>query len=200
MQAHYYLDIRVIGDEGITIKAVRNQVFAVIHGAFASLKHDYALALVASDKLNAQLEKLAKSRHNEPKFDFDIFRIFANDEQVLQALIDAIQGHFSIRDYTVFSPPIAIPTAKIKGWKSYRRFRIPTKKAERRHLSDDNEPLRSRRLKQAKNMPFLQVKSRRTGQGYTVIVDIQDSPDAGHGTPDGYGLARQSQPFALPVF
>jgi len=48
-------------------------------------------------------------------------------------------------------------------------------------------------------MPFFQVVSS-TGHGFTVIIDVQDSENAGYGLPDSYGLARKESPFALPVF
>ena len=31
-------------------------------------------------------------------------------------------------------------------------------------------------------------------------VELSDTKDMGNGLPDSYGLARQTQPFALPVF
>ncbi|MCH4247226.1 MAG: type I-F CRISPR-associated endoribonuclease Cas6/Csy4 [Acinetobacter populi] len=203
MNSNFYLDIRVIessDNSDLKLEHIRNQVYGIIHGAFRQLSAHYALALVGSDKLIAKQTHFEQKYGRSANFNFDIFRIFAENVDDLQNLIDALQGHWKIRDYTVLGTAIAVPIAKISAWKSYRRFRIPTQKSERNQLSEKKTPLRDRRLESAKTMPFLQVKSQSTGQGFTVIIDIQEHPDAGQGFPDSYGLARASQPFALPVF
>jgi len=203
MDANYYLDIRVLessDDTDLKLGHIRNQIYTVIHGAFRKLPAHYALALEMSDKLKAKQELFEKKHGRSAKSNFDILRIFAEKQDELDELIEAIKGHWKIRDYTVLGVAIAVPTAKILGWKSYRKFRIPTQKAERTKLSHQNEPLRDRRLKIAKGMPFFQVISQSTGQGFTVIIDVQESENAGYGLPDSYGLARKESPFALPIF
>lgn len=203
MDAHFYLDIRVLessDDTDLKLGHIRNQIYTVIHGAFRKLPAHYALAVEMSDKLKAKQEQFEKKHGRTAKPNFDILRIFAEQQDELEQLIEAVKGHWKIRDYTVLGTAIAVPTAKISGWKSYRRFRIPTQKAERTQLSHQNEPLRDRRLKTAKDKPFFQVMSQSTGQGFTIIIDIQDCENAGYGLPDSYGLARKESPFALPVF
>lgn len=203
MDAHFYLDVRVLessDDTDLKLGHIRNQIYTVIHGAFRKLPAHYALAVEMSDKLKAKQEQFEKKHGRTAKPSFDILRIFAEQQDELEQLIEAIKGHWKIRDYTVLGTAIAVPIAKISGWKSYRRFRIPTQKAERTQLSNQNEPLRDRRLKTARDKPFFQVMSQSTGQGFTIIIDIQDCENAGHGLPDSYGLARKESPFALPVF
>lgn len=203
MDANYYLDIRVLessDDTDLKLGHIRNQIYTVIHGAFRKLPAHYALALEISDKLKAKQEYFEQKHGRSAKANFDILRIFAEKQDELDELIEAIKGHWKIRDYTVLGAAIPVPTAKISGWKSYRRFRIPTQRAERTKLSHQNEPLRDRRLTTAKDMPFFQVISQSTGQGFTVNIDVQESENAGYGVPDSYGLARKESPFALPVF
>jgi CRISPR-associated endoribonuclease Cas6/Csy4 subtype I-F len=203
MDANYYLDIRVLeslNDTDLKLGHIRNQIYTVIHGAFRKLPGHYALALEISDKLKAQQDQFEQKYGRAVRANFDILRIFAENLNELDEFIEAIKGHWKIRDYTVLGGAIVVPTAKISGWKSYRRFRIPTQKAERTKLCHQNEPLRNRRLKTAKDMPFFQVISQSTGQGFTVVIDVQDSENAGYGLPDSYGLARKESPFALPVF
>ncbi|MCU4414461.1 type I-F CRISPR-associated endoribonuclease Cas6/Csy4 [Acinetobacter sp. WU_MDCI_Axc73] len=203
MDANYYLDIRVLessDDTDLKLGHIRNQIYTVLHGAFRKLPAHYALAVEMSDKLKNKQEYFEKKHDRPAKPNFDILRVFAEKQDDLDQLIEAIKGHWKIRDYTVLGTAIAVPTAKISGWKSYRRFRIPTKNAERTQLSEKKEPLRDRRLKTAKDMPYFKVLSQSTGQGFTVTIDIQESEHAGQGLPDSYGLARQESPFALPVF
>ncbi|WP_201532885.1 type I-F CRISPR-associated endoribonuclease Cas6/Csy4 [Psychrobacter ciconiae] len=206
MAFDYYVDIRVIPSAesvDLSLPSVRNQVYKVLHGAFRTLAADslpFALAIVASPKLLAKQEALAKKYDQTPRFDFDIFRVFSVTDEALQRLVDTINNHWTIRDYAVVGAVALVPTAKISGWQSYRRFRIPTAKMERSKLSHDLPPLHERRLQQAKTMPFLKIQSKSTGQSFTLVIDKVEATDAGHGLPDSYGLARASQPFALPIF
>lgn len=212
MSFDYYVDIRVIQSADtldLALPVIRNQVYQVLHGAFRALKvanhTPYAIALVQSSKLQNQQTASEQKFGKVPRFDFDIFRVFSNDSMALERLIDAISPHWKIRDYSVVGTPTPVPTAKITGWQSYRRFRIPTTKMERSKLTHGKSPLHERRLTMAKDRPFLQVKSQSTGQAFTLVVDIvpltdPPSPQEQQGLPDGYGLARASQPFALPVF
>lgn len=163
-------------------------------------KSPYAIALVASPKLKAKQADFEKKYGKSPRFDFDIFRVFSDSSEALQRLVDSISQHWKVRDYSVVGTPTPVPTAKITGWQSYRRFRIPTAKMERTQLSDNNVPLRERRLATAKDLPYLKVASKSTGQVFTLTIDIVPMENAGDGVPDGYGLARASQPFALPIF
>lgn len=207
MAFDYYVDIRVITSADmldLSLAVIRNQVYAVLHGTFRALavvdKSPYAIALIASAKLQAKQAVFEKKRGKPPRFDFDIFRVFSDSNDALQRLVDIINKHWTIRDYSVVGTPTAVPIAKITGWQSFRRFRIPTNKMERSKLSHDNMPLRERRLALAKDLPYLKVASKSTGQFFTLTIDVIDMDNAGEGLPDGYGLARASQPFALPVF
>lgn len=207
MAFDYYVDVRVIPSAesvDLALPSIRNQVYKILHGAFRALNaadnSPYALALVASPKLLAKQEALAKKYGKPPRFDFDIFRIFSTSDVALQRLVDTIGSHWTIRDYAVVGAVATVPTAKISGWESYRRFRIPTAKMERSKLTHDKLPLHERRLQQAKAMPFLKIQSKSTGQSFTLVIDKIAATDAGYGLPDSYGLARASQPFALPIF
>lgn len=207
MAFDYYVDVRVVPSADtvdLSLATIRNQIYGVLHGAFRALAQvdpsPYAIALVASPRLVGKQQAFERTYGKPPRFDFDIFRVFSTSAEALQRLIDVIGQHWKIRDYSVVGTPLAVPTDNVTGWHSYRRYRIPTAKAERQQLSHDNAPLRERRMRAAKAMPFLQVQSKSTGQRFTLTIDIMPMPDAGHGQPDGYGLARASQPFALPVF
>ncbi|XID74312.1 type I-F CRISPR-associated endoribonuclease Cas6/Csy4 [Alkanindiges sp. WGS2144] len=202
MQANFYLDVMIqpTGDNtDLQLEHIRNQIFTVLHGCFRQMPMLFALALTSSKTdhvigLQQQRDKPSSQRRFAV---YDVLRIFAEQEQVLQQLLTTLQAHWKVRDYCQLGLVSKVPMHT--AWKSYRRFRIPTLKTER-NFSYDKAPLRDRRLEQAKAMPFLRVQSQSTGQQFTVIVDIQQAEDAGAGMPDGYGLARASQPFALPYF
>lgn len=204
MNAQYYLDIRILeasDDADLSIEYLRNQIYSIVHAVFRQLPTRFALALEASARLQNKTRHYESKYGRKPRANFDILRIFSEQQTDLEQLVEKIKGHWKIRDYAVLHAPVPVPTAKVTGWKSYRRFRIPTLKAER-NLTFENgqESLHSRRLKRAKALPFFSVQSQSTAQKFTVTIEILDAPDAGTGLPDSYGLARQTQAFALPVF
>lgn len=206
MNSQFYLDIRIVdydNNTDMTLSCVRNQVYNVLHGAFRQLNYHYAVALVASEKMKAKQESIQLKFAKEVKFNFDIFRVFAETYEALQALIDAILGHWKIRDYTVVGSPTPVPTEKITAWLSYRRFRIPSQKAEIVPKNKvDKQPLyiRRRQFAQQQALPYLQVRSQSTGYNFSIFIEMKVCDSAGQGTPDSYGFARETQPFALPVF
>lgn len=206
MQANFYLDLRVLptGDNtDLQIEQVRNQIFTVLHGCFRQVPETFALALVRSS--NAQVQGIQDNRE-QPKAKrgfavYDVLRVFAADQTSLKLLTQILQANWKVRDYAQLGAVSSVPLHT--SWKSFRRFRIPTEKAERQlsyNLANNIKSLRERRLQQAQKLPYLRVKSQSTGQQFTVIVDIQSADNTGEGQPDGYGLARASQPFALPDF
>lgn len=205
MQANYYLDIRIIdsADDGeLTLAHLRNQIYSIVHGVFRKTPETFALALEISPRQHRKMQAKALKYDYPIMPQFDVLRIFAAEQHDLEQLIESIKGHWKIRDYAVLNHPAAIPTAKVTGWRSYFRFRLPTLKAEPNFLKDhpDRESLHSKRLKEARKLPYFKVSSQSTAQSFTVTIKIEDVAESVQGTPDGYGLARKSQPFSLPVF
>lgn len=204
MQANFYLDIRIMdsADDGeLTLAHLRNQIYSIVHAVFRQMPTKFALALEISPRQQRKMQA-KELKYGYPTFpNYDVLRIFAADLADLEQLIENIKGHWKIRDYAILNNPTAVPKAKVIGLRSYFRFRIPTLKAERNLPNNPTqESLHSRRLKKAKKLPYFRVLSQSTGQLFTIPVRIENVEEAGQGLPDSYGLARQSQPFALPVF
>lgn len=202
MQANYYLDIRIMdsADDGeLTLAHLRNQIYSIVHGVFREIPNTFALALETSAKQKAKMQKKELKYKTPVLQQYDVLRIFAAEQHSLEQLVDNIKGHWKVRDYAILNHPVAVPTAKVIGYKSYFRFRIPTLKTER-NAAEKTESRHARRLKEAKKMPYFKVSSQSTEQTFTVTIRIEDVTEAKAGVPDGYGLARQSQPFSLPVF
>lgn len=218
MQVNYYLDLRIMdsADDGeLTLAHLRNQIYSILHGVFREIPNTFALALEISPRQKAKIERKELKYKIPVSPQYDVLRIFANEQHSLEQLIDKIKGHWKIRDYAILNQPTAVPTAKVTGYKSYFRFRIPTLKMER-NVESKTQSRNARRLKEARKMPYFKVSSQTTGQGFTVNVEILDvdlnHPHYGlpenyadqvknlNGLPDSYGLARKQQAFALPVF
>lgn len=205
MQPNYYLDIRILdsADDGeLTLAHLRNQIYSIVHGIFRKMPEKFALALEISPRQQRKMQ-IKEAKYNYPITpNYDVLRIFATEQDDLDQLVENIKGQWKIRDYAVLNHPIAVPTAKITGWRSYFRFRIPTLKSERNatEKTEKTESRNARRLKEAKLLPYFKVISQSTGQNFTVTIQIVDAVEQVQGKPDGYGLARKSQPFTLPVF
>lgn len=202
MQPNYYLDIRILdsADDGeLTLTHLRNQIYSIVHGVFRKMPEKFALALEISPRQQRKMQ-VKEAKYNYPiTQNYDVLRIFATEQNDLDQLIESIKDHWKIRDYAVLNHPIAVPMAKVTGWRSYFRFRIPTLKSER-NVAEKAESRRAKRLKEAKQLPYFKVISQSTEQNFTVTIHIVNATEHIQGKPDGYGLARKSQPFTLPVF
>lgn len=210
MQANFFIDIRILdsADDGeLALPHLRNQIYSIVHAAFREMPERFALALEISPRQQRKMQANELKYGRKTSGNYDILRIFSAQENDLNQLINLIKNHWKIQDYAVLSQAaLPVPTAKILGWKSYNRFRIPTMKMERNLANyPEQKSLHERRLQEARKLPYFKVSSQSTGQIFTVPVDIKDvdisnANNSGNGLPDSYGLARKSQPFALPVF
>ncbi len=129
-----------------------------------------------------------------------------------------IKGHWKIRDYAVLNHPVAVPIAKVTGWRCYFGFPLPTLKAEPNFLKNypERESLHTKRLNKAKKLPYLRSLVKVLGKVLRFRIEIfdinfgeesfglpenyKDVNVLKSGLPDGYGLARKQHAFALPVF
>jgi len=95
-----------------------------------------------------------------------------------------------------FAYPKAVPEDFAGPWISYRRYRIPSRKAERK--PDGNLRLRRIQAADTAELPWFTLQSQSNGQAWRLYVEAQPAPAAGSAEPDAYGLASASRPFALP--
>lgn len=204
MDAQYYLDIRIIDshdDADLKLPVLRNQVYSILHGVFREIPNTFALALVPSKRLQKKMQDFKVRRGHYPYYNFDILRVFSTSKDDLNELLVQIKGLWKIRDYTVLFDIKPVPTAKIKSWSTYQRFRIPTLKSDPpKNTKDWEKSFYFTRLERAKKLPYFIVNSQSTRQRFTVNVEILAANHAGVGVPDSYGLARKNNSFALPNF
>jgi len=148
----------------------------VLHGVFALYPGQYALALP-----------------DYPR-NFPRLRLFASDRQALDRLVAATETN--LNEIGRFTYPKTVPEEFSGPWISYRRYRIPSRKAERK--PDGN--LRLRRIQAADDaeLPFFALRSQSNGQAWRLYVQADPAATPGQGEPDAYGLATASRPFALP--
>ncbi len=82
-------------------------------------------------------------------------------------------------------------------WCSYRRYRIPTRRSERR--ADGTVRQRCIQFADQEQLPFFQLRSQSNGAHFGLRVHILPGQADGPACePDSYGLAVTSRPLALP--
>lgn len=179
MEPRHYVDIQ-LGPRPSPIMAA--QALRALHGVFALHPGQYALALP-----------------DYPR-SFPRLRVFAASREALDQLVSATEAHPAFAEgadkIARFAYPKAVPDAFAGPWLSYRRYRIPSRKAERK--PDGNLRLRRIQAADAAELPYFALHSRSNGQAWRLYVQAQPSPAPGQAEPDAYGLATVSRPFALP--
>lgn len=179
MEPRHYVDVQ-LGPRPSPITAAL--ALKSLHGVFSLHEGKYALALP-----------------DYPR-SFPRLRVFAASREALDQLVTAIETHPGYTDGFAkvgrFSYPKAVPDDFAGPWVSYRRYRIPSRKAERK--PEGNLRLRRIQTADAAELPYFGLRSQSNGQTWRLYVEAQPAATAGHAEPDAYGLAAQSRPFALP--
>lgn len=178
MQPDFYLDLEPRSTKGgLVLPLWVGQVMQVLHGAFRQQPGCYALALPC--------------RQNP----FLCLRVFAASREALDQLADLLAGKPALNLQVGRTNPV--PAGYAGSWSSYRRYRIPTRKAERLPQGT----LRQRRILEADaaNLPFFQLRSASSGEHFGLRVKIvAGEANIQPCVPDSYGLAVSSRPFSLP--
>lgn len=178
MQPDFYMDLEPRSAKGgLVLPLWAGQVMQVLHGVFRQQPGQYALALPC---------------RQQP---FRCLRLFASCRETLNQLIEVLDGKPGLNLQLGCVRPV--PADFAGSWSSYRRYRIPTRKAERLPQGT----VRQRRIQEADaaNLPFFQLRSVSTGAHFGLRVQIVSSEAGQHPcAPDSYGLAVTSRPFSLP--
>lgn len=175
MKAQHYVDF-TLGPRPSPATAAL--ALKVLHGVFSSHPGQYALALP-----------------DYPR-SFPRLRVFATSREDLDQLVAATETHHTFGEIGRFTYPKSVPEDFSGRWISYRRYRIPSRKAERNPGSN----LRLRRIQTADkaDLPYFTLQSHSNGQAWRLYVQTEAGSATESLEPDGYGLASASRPFALP--
>lgn len=151
----------------------------VLHGVFGQQPGRYALAL---------------PKHQTAPF--AALRVFAESRDDLDELVQAVEGHPIIRDYTQLGYPRKVAKGWEGPWVEFRRYRIPSRKAGRKPA----DTLRERRMAFAEDnrLPYFILHSRSNGQHFGLYLQTLPASASPAAQPDSYGLSVYTRPFALP--
>lgn len=176
MEARCYVDISFERQASPLAAAL---VLRALHGVFRHSPGRYALALP-----------------DYPR-GFTRLRVFAETRDDLDRLVTATDGHPGLAEHGRFGYPKNVAADFAGPWISYRRYRIPSRKAERKPEGS----LRLRRIQAADeaDLPYFPLRSESTGQTWRLYVEACEVPHVGTVEPDSYGLALSSRPFGLPA-
>lgn len=175
MEPRQYVDFQ-LGPRPSPITAAL--ALKVLHGVFGLYPGQYALALP-----------------DYPR-SFPRLRVFAASREALDRLVTATEAHRGFADIGRFTYPKSVPEDFAGPWVSYRRYRIPSRKAERK--PEGNLRLRRIQAADAAELPYFSLHSRSNGQAWRLYVEAQLAAIPEPAAPDAYGLATASRPFSLP--
>lgn len=176
MHPRCYVDLTL---ERRTSPLAAAAVLRVLHGAFRQQPGQYALALPDYPRA------------------FPRLRIFTESRDALDSLVTATQSHPALTEYARFGYPQRVSEDFSGPWMSFRRYRIPARRAERK--PDGN--LRLRRIQNADDarLPFFPLRSESNGHTWRLYVEaVPVEGDTEPASPDAYGLATATRPFGLP--
>lgn len=153
-------------------------VLRVLHGAFRQQPGQYALALPDYPRA------------------FPRLRIFAESREALDSLVARTEAHPTLTAHAGYSYPHTVPDDFAGPWTSFRRYRIPTRSAERK----PDGSLRLRRIQSADDarLPYFPLRSESNGHTWRLYVEARPADASGEACPDAYGLASATRPFGLP--
>jgi hypothetical protein len=185
MKPIWYIDFTIPSksETGMTTAARCAILFQIVHGIMRQFPGQYAVAFPSS-------------RHF-----FSVIRVFAGSGEELDALKREIETNQDIRSIYVSGTPNLTPET-FSGYSEFRRYRIPTRKADRH----DGAPCRQRRLIEAqeRSIPYLKIYSKSTGRNFSLHVerfDYETLPQqADDLSPDSYGLSRTTCRVFVPNF
>lgn len=180
MNPQIYFDITVNADaqKELTIP-IMERCFNILHRVFRASPNRYVIAL-------------PYARIGKRRFPGTVIRIFAENRNDLDELVNNIRDHPIIRDYVNFGYPRSIPDNFGGPWREYRRYRITNRKSRL-------EKCREYRLKNASNFPYFKTVSKTNGNLFGIYITVLEKNCGGDCQPDSYGLSVADRSFALPV-
>lgn len=180
-------DLKAQGpSSGPPYPVMASMILTGLHGAFQRWPQQFALALPLCHELDEQ-----QKRHS-----LAVLRLFSSSRELIEQLQDAVEEHPPVRDYSRWGRTRKVSGSFDGAWYEYRRFRVPTRRADRH----EGGQLRQNRMMRASEAayPFFQIASRSSGQHFSLIVEPRMADACSEGFPDGYGFSVTSRPFALP--
>lgn len=128
-------------------------------------------------------------------FPKNYIQVFANDSSYLELLVEEINSIESMMELCYVSKILEIDTSTFTGtWKSYTRFKIPTRKAD----STENHRRRFARLLQADSSNMLYFNTSKT-RYYINILEYDTNPfGSDEILSNTYGIARATSMFCVP--
>ena len=184
MNPRTYFDIEVRGAAStgggqIPALPVMTRLVGVLHGIIRDHPGKFALAL-------------PRMKTGELRHPGHVVRVFAESQDDLDVVVDALTANERIQGYVSFGYPKKVPDDFSGPWKEYRRFRVPGNGSRL-------EKCRDYRLQAANKLPFFRSASKSNGHAFSLHVDCIDGAPSSDCRPDSYGLSVATRPFALPV-
>ncbi len=137
----------------------------------------------------------------------DFVRVFAEDIETLNRVVDALAEDPRVDEYAIVRRPKPVPDG-VTSYESYSYFRVPHKLSEARLArlgekgvlrQEINRRLREKRRAKLDELPFVTLYSSTAKAQFRLHIERRPC-EYSEGEPNGYGLSRKSQVIAVPVF
>jgi len=173
----YYINLSLKSHKNIPRD--NSYIFQTLHGMFSVLEYQYGIA-----------------------YETSTLQVFSSDEYAIYQLTKLIGANPSICDIMYVSSINNVDlTNYTSKWRSYSRYKIPTRKADR-HIGD---PLRRARMQYADsvNMLYFNIKSQSNKTSFRYYVNITEY-DTNPNMPfdlvsNGYGVSTATKFYMLPI-
>jgi len=181
MKPAWFFELEVLAsgdDSGMASPALRSGLMTHLHPFFKRNPETFALAV---------------------PLDTRKLRVFASTREQLDSLAEYLVRINWIRDYVRLNYPRVVPLDFAGTWTTYRRYRIPTLKTDRKQ-GDEHGRLRQRRLNTVagSKMDYFKLRSSSNLQVFTLVVERRPGTPSVECKPNGYGLSSGEDLFALP--
>jgi CRISPR-associated endoribonuclease Cas6/Csy4 subtype I-F len=145
-----------------------------------------------------------KARSGDKRSVGNVIRLFSDDSAALDTLADRIESRKALRDLISVGRTREVP-GDPKSWVAYTRFRLPSRKRQKKDTDQYFERrcrLRAEKAAMLDKLPSIFMRSSTNMDneyGLGIEVMVSGSPDLSvTGQLNGYGLSSRSQPVWLP--
>ncbi len=186
MKPNVYADISLRANTGLLIPVLAGRVVEALHPAMARHPGCFALAFPYAK----QGPTTTPGHH---------VRVFATDRTLLEGALDIIECE-TLRECVHAGRIRDVPADWAGNFVAYERFRIPSRRGKGTpEQMSKRQRIRHKRLAQARDLPFVKVHSKSTGQLAVLTFTTLIAPNKGlSGQPDAYGLSRPQATVWLP--
>jgi len=186
-----YIDVALLGGAGLTAWHLAAEMVRILHDHLHDNPGSVAIAF-------------PKAKSGTVRKIGNVVRFFSDDRDALDQICSEIEARKAITDLVVIGRPREAPDSP-KSWVAYTRFRIPSRKRQKKDTDAyyerrcQNRAQKVSRVREVPSVFMTSSKDRDNVFGLGIEIMHSQEPDlASSGRLNGYGLSSASSPVWLP--